>query len=103
MPPSPPLNPKTPVDPGSGNGGNTPPPPLPPAPACVVPKLAGKTLARAKAALKAAGCTTGKVRRPKPRKGQGQPTLVVKSSTPAAGASPASGRVHLRLGPKSRA
>jgi hypothetical protein len=81
-------------------GGGPPPPPPPPA--CVVPKLAGKTLARAKEALRAASCKVGTVRRPRPRKGKPLPPLVVKSSTPAAGASPADGEVDLRLGPKPK-
>lgn len=72
----------------------------PPPPACIVPKLAGKTLGRAKAALRAANCKLGEVR--KPKKGKGRRALVVKSSNPAAGASPASGKVNLRLGPKHR-
>jgi eukaryotic-like serine/threonine-protein kinase len=38
------------------------------APKCVVPKLAGRTLAAAKAALKKAGCKTGKVTRARSRK-----------------------------------
>ena len=79
-----------------------PPPPPPPPAACVVPKLHGKTLARAKAALKAANCKLGKVHKPKGLKGKRRP-LVVKSSSPAAGASPASGKVNLRLGPKPKA
>jgi hypothetical protein len=70
-----------------------------PAPACVVPKLAGKTLARAKAALTAANCKLGEVHKPKSAKR----ALVVKSSTPAAGAKPADGKVDLRLGPKPKA
>jgi len=71
----------------------------PPTLTCVVPKLAGKTLARAKAALTTANCVLGEVRRPKPAKG----ALVVKSSTPAAGTKPGSGKVDLRLGPKPKA
>jgi Subtilase family/PASTA domain len=55
---------------------------------CVVPKLKGKTLAKAKSALKKANCTVGKV------KGRG----VVKSSSPAAGKSPKKGtKVNLTL------
>jgi subtilisin family serine protease len=65
---------------------------------CTVPKLAGKTLARAKAALAAAGCKLGKVTKPKRRKGQ---KLVVKGSSPGASAT-ASGAVKLRLGPKPK-
>ncbi|MET0557724.1 MAG: PASTA domain-containing protein [Solirubrobacterales bacterium] len=87
---------------GSGSSGDNAAPPSAsstPPPACVVPKLAGKTLARAKAALTAANCTLGEVRKPNSAKG----ALVVKSSTPAAGAKPASGNVDLRLGPKPKA
>ncbi|HEV2791589.1 MAG TPA: hypothetical protein VGV69_09860 [Solirubrobacterales bacterium] len=68
--------------------------------ACVVPKLVGKKLKRAKAALRAANCRLGKIGKPKNLKGK-RP-LVVKSSTPKAGASPANGKVRLKLGPKSR-
>jgi subtilisin family serine protease len=66
---------------------------------CKVPKLAGLTLAKAKSALKTAGCTLGKVTKPKPKKGKKLGALVVRSSSPAAGAS-ASGPVALKLGPK---
>ena len=58
----------------------------PPTVDCVVPKLAGKTLAQAKSALTAANCTLGKVTKPKAKKGKKLGPLVVKSSTPAAGA-----------------
>ncbi len=72
-------------------------------PPCIVPKLAGKTLARAKAALTAANCKLGTVRKPKNGpKGKKRRVLVVKSSNPAAGARPASGKVNLTLGPKPR-
>lgn len=71
-----------------------------PAPSCIVPKLAGKTLARAKAALTAADCKLGTVRKPKRLKSKRRRVLVVKSSNPAAGARPASGKVNLTLGPK---
>ena len=85
-----------PPQPSAGQpGGNQPPPQ--PAPTCIVPKLRGKVLWRAKAALKAAHCTLGKVRKPKRSAGR---KLVVKSSSPAAGAKPANGKVHLKLGPK---
>ena len=76
-------------------------PPPPPPPACVVPQLVGKTLARAKTALREAGCKLGKVRKPHRPKGKGRWALVVKSSNPVAGESPANGKVHLKLGPKS--
>lgn len=86
----------------------TPPPPdVDEGRACVVPKLVGKKLKRAKRALKAAGCKVGKVRKPKPRRlkrltGKRRPVLVVKSSSPRRGARPADGRVDLKLGPKRR-
>jgi subtilisin family serine protease len=76
-------------------------PPSPSAPSCTVPRLAGKSLARAKAALRRADCKLGKVRKPRPRRGKRLPPLVVRSSTPAAGAS-AAGKVSIRLGPKPR-
>ncbi|HEX5713970.1 MAG TPA: PASTA domain-containing protein [Solirubrobacterales bacterium] len=76
----------------------------PPAPVCVVPKLAGKTLGSARAALKKADCKLGDVQRPKRLKGKGKGLgpLVVKSSQPGAGAKPADDTVDLRLGPKPR-
>ena len=83
------------ADPGIGD-------PAPPAPACTVPRLAGKTLARAKRALKAAGCRLGAVRKARSRKGVKRRAFVVRSSNPRAGARPAGGRVDLRLGPKPR-
>jgi hypothetical protein len=90
-----------------GAGPLAPIPPelvLPPStPTCTVPKLAGKTLPQAKAALKGAGCTAGKVTKPKTKPGQRPVALVVKSSSPAAGGQPASGGVALKLGPKPRA
>jgi hypothetical protein len=73
-----------------------------PTPSCIVPKLAGKTLARAKAALTKAACKLGTVHRPRPRKGKRHRPLVVRSSTPAAGAKPTDGKVNLTLGPKPR-
>lgn len=81
---------------------STPPPPTvsPPAVTCIVPTLAGKSLAQAKAALVAAHCTLGIVTKPKAKKGRKLAPLVVKSSTPSAGAKPASGKVDLKLAPK---
>ena len=77
--------------------------PRPPAaPACVVPKLVGKRLAAAKAALRAASCKLGKVRKPSRRQGRARWVLVVRSSSPSVGASPADGRVDLRLRSKPR-
>jgi subtilisin family serine protease len=81
---------------GSTAGGPTP------TPVCTVPKLAGKTLARAKAALTRAACKLDTVRKPRPRKGKRLPPLVVKSSSPTAGAQPADGEVNLTLRPKPR-
>lgn len=93
-PPPPPT-----TDPPKGN--NDPPPPPPPV--CAVPKLAGKTLGRARVVLKKANCKLGHVGRPKRAKGKGLGPLVVKSTNPAVGAKPANGKVHLKLGPKSQA
>lgn len=94
-----------PPGPEAGGGGGSSPAPGPladdgPAPACVVPKLAGRTLAQAKAALRAAACRLGAVQKPRARKGRPLPPLVVRSSTPAVGARPAGGKVGLVLGPK---
>ncbi len=107
----PPTDPGGGTDPGgTGSAGSPPaasgnPAPAPaagpPAPVCTVPKLTGKTLSQAKAALKSASCELGVVRKPRPHRGK-QPPLVVRSSSPAAGAHPASGRVALTLGPKPR-
>ena len=69
-------------------------------PSCTVPKLAGKTLAKAKVALAAAGCRLGKVSKPKTKKGLGP--LVVRSSRPGRGTKAASGKVDLTLGPKPK-
>jgi hypothetical protein len=96
---------KAPTDLGGGGGdsdlsdeGKDPDPD----PACVVPRLNGKTLAQAKAALKAVRCGLGTVRRPHPRKGRRTAHLVVKSSAPAAGAQSVGGKVNVTLGPKQR-
>jgi subtilisin family serine protease len=83
------------------------PSPVPPVPSpradCTVPKLAGKSLAQAKTALKSAGCTLGKVTKAKAKakKGHKLPALVVKSSTPRTG-TVATGTVALTLGPKPK-
>ena len=102
-PPSPPSEPPATPTPGTTpppapSGGNTPRV----ATRCVVPRLAGKTLGRAKAALAGAHCTLGQVTKPRARKGHRLPRLVVKSSSPGAGAKPASGKVNLTLGPKPK-
>jgi trimeric autotransporter adhesin len=70
---------------------------------CVVPQLAGRTLAQAKAALSAAQCTLGAVTNPKPKEHRKLGPLVVKSSSPAAGTTlPAGSQVDLTLGPKPK-
>jgi hypothetical protein len=73
-----------------------------PAAVCVVPELIGIKLKAAKRKIRAADCKVGKVHKPKRHKGKGRRTLVVKSSNPAAGATPANGKVNLKLGPKPR-
>ena len=97
VPPSPPRLP----DPAPVSAAGVRPTPTP-TPICIVPLLAGKTLARAKAALTAAACKLGTVRKPRPRKGKPRPPLVVKSSSPTTGARPAGGEVSLKLAPKPR-
>lgn len=74
----------------------------PPAPACRVPKLTGETLGQATAALKAAHCSLGKVKKPKAKKGHKLGPLVVKSSNPGPGSVSSSGKVDLTLGPKPK-
>jgi subtilisin family serine protease len=69
---------------------------------CTVPKLVGLALSEAKTELGGAGCTLGKVAAPKKKKGRKLPPLVVKSSSPAAGASSANGTVDLTLGKKPK-
>jgi hypothetical protein len=69
-------------------------------PQCVVPKLKGLTLARARSALNAAHCASGKVSKPKAKK---PGPLLVRSSTPGAGtALPAGSAVDLKLAPKPK-
>jgi subtilisin family serine protease len=74
----------------------------PPAPVCKVPKLAGETLGQATAALKAAHCRLGTVKKPKAKKGHKLGPLAVKSSDPAPGSSSSSGKVDITLGPKPK-
>ncbi|HVY96118.1 MAG TPA: S8 family serine peptidase [Solirubrobacterales bacterium] len=82
--------------PSGGPGPATPGAPPPPAP-CVVPRLAGKTLKAAQAALTKAHCALGIVRQPRPRPNRRE-RFVVASSNPKAGAVRAAGaRVALRL------
>ena len=76
-------------------GSSSPPPG---ATHCVVPKLKGKSLAKARSLLTKAHCALGKVTRPKVAKGHKQPPLVVGSTRPAAGTRLADGaKVSLRL------
>ncbi|HET9153025.1 MAG TPA: hypothetical protein VFN85_02795 [Solirubrobacterales bacterium] len=80
--------------------GDSAPPPPPPA-MCVVPKLEGKKLGRAKAALREANCKVGKVLMPRHTKGRRRGALVVISSMPAAETVLAAGStVNLKLGHK---
>jgi hypothetical protein len=74
----------------------------PPTPTCKVPNLAGLGFAQAKAKLSAAHCTLGTVTKPKAKKGHRLPPLVVRASSPSAGAAPGSGKVNLTLGPKPK-
>ncbi len=91
-----------------------PAPPAPPAPPiariaalrCVVPRLAGLSLARARAALARARCRLGRVTRPRARRGRRLPPLVARSSRPGAGAVLAEGAsvaVTLKAKPPRRA
>jgi hypothetical protein len=65
---------------------------------CVVPKLAGKSLTRARKLLTTHGCALGKVKRPrKPRHRKLRP-LIVGAQSPKAGRSlPRGTKVALRL------
>ncbi len=63
-------------------GPPPPPPPPPPAPkkptpSCLVPRLAGKTLAQAQKLLKSAHCALGRVTRPRAKRGHKLRPLVV--------------------------
>ncbi len=70
---------------------------------CVVPTLAGKTLAQARSALSAAHCTLGTVAKPKKKKGHKLGPLVVKSSSPEAGTTmAANSKVNLKLGTRAK-
>jgi hypothetical protein len=75
--------------------------PAKPSPSCVVPDVVGKRLKAARRIVRAAGCKVGRVHRPKRhRHRRGRRILVVKSTSPAAGATAANGKVNLRLGRK---
>jgi hypothetical protein len=72
-----------------------PPASAPASAACLVPRLKGKSLAKARRALAAAHCSLGRVSKPKGAGG----SLVVRSSSPGAGSSLAAGaKVGVRLG-----
>jgi len=86
---------------GTNGGGETSATPTTHSSACVVPRLVGKTLRKAKRALRRASCRLGKVRRRR-LGGERHRHLLVRSSTPGAGASPADAKVDLRLGPRPR-
>jgi hypothetical protein len=76
----------------------TPPPPPPPPPAkCVVPKVVGKSLAKAKRSLSAAHCRTGAVRQGRSRLRRG---LVYSQSRRAGARLPRGTRIglHVSLG-----
>jgi hypothetical protein len=92
------VTPQSPPVPTTASGSiSVLPPPSPPVEKCVVPKLKGLSLARAKSALADARCKAGKVTKPRGRKGP----FAVKSSKPGEGASlPAGSEVELRLGSK---
>lgn len=100
-PPPPPTQTTTTTTPIATTTTNPPPPP--PGPRCVVPRLKGLSLAKAKRALKRAHCALGKVRAPRKPKHGRLPALVVKASSPGAGRSFTAGtRVTLTLAPKPK-
>ena len=80
--------------------GSGPAPAAPPASACLVPRLAGLKLARARTVLAEADCALGAVRKPKRHRGRRLPALVVRASTPRAGSETDEGTVGITLGPK---
>ncbi len=70
---------------------------------CKVPKLKGRTLKGAKAAIRKAGCKLGNVKKPHLKRGQKRLKLVVRSQSPKAGKKvPRGTKVNLKLGPKPR-
>lgn len=70
---------------------------------CKVPKLKGLSLTHARRALSKAHCKLGKVLKPRARKHHRLPPLVVRSSSPKAGAVHTAGmKVKLTLGPKPK-
>lgn len=99
-PPPPPQpsgnNPPSPATAGGDSGHNN----LRPRRGCVVPRLKGMRLARARRALRAAGCRLGRVRAPRDKRLRR--SLLVRSQRPRAGATSADGRVSVNLGPRPR-
>ena len=93
------VNQLTETPPSSSPGASIPPPVIP---TCLVPRLAGRTLAQARAALSGAGCHLGRLLKPKPRRGEKPTPLVVRSSSPAAGSRAVGDVVGLTLGPKPK-
>jgi hypothetical protein len=73
-PPPPPLPPPPPPPP-------SPPPPPPPPRSCVVPRVIGMRLIRARARIRRAGCSVGTIRRVRSRRPPGR----VAAQTPAPG------------------
>lgn len=67
----------------------------PPAAKCIVPKLKGDSLAKAKTLLAKAHCSVGKVKAPKLPAGHKAPKLVVGSTSPRAGSKLAN---HAKVG-----
>jgi hypothetical protein len=85
-----PAPPPAPLIPPSSSSLSSSPPP----PGCLVPKLKGQSLAKARSALTKAHCALGEVAKPK----QKASALIVGSSKPGAGAALAAGaKVDLRL------
>jgi len=99
QPPGPPSNPGPSQRPVVVGGGGTVS-----AARCRVPKLKKLSLSKAKALLGVSNCKLGKVTKPKKKKGQKKlPALIVKSSSPKAGAELAAGaKVAVKLGPKPK-
>jgi thermitase len=97
QPPGPPSNPGSGQPPATGGGGSVS------AAKCRVPKLKKLSLSRARALLGVSNCKLGKVTKPKKRGQRKLPPLIVKSSSPKAGAELTAGaKVAVTLGPKPK-
>jgi uncharacterized delta-60 repeat protein len=68
------------------------PPPAPPKRHCLVPRVIGQRLARARARIRARGCSVGRVRRARSRRTRG---IVLRQSPRAGARKPLKGRVSL--------